>query len=120
MRFMKQVFYASVPETSILPITRNTQISFHLNTSGRLVKIVRTYITNDGKTYKNQFAKSDEDGWDLNEVSESDLIQAFRELAFQNPREFRELYYVLKKHDAITFPSIRATLNQIKKTFKFK
>lgn len=109
-----------MPQGTRLFSVENTQISFYLNGKMRLAGIIWTYRTDDGEIQKVRWGERVKETWDFNEANENDLIRAFEELALQNPGEFKELYYVLKEHDDVTFPCIQATLKQIQQTFNFE
>ena len=98
----------------------DTQINFCVSKEGRLFKIIWVYEIAWGKKKEIVWGDEEREVWDLEkDANEYDLENAFTKLALGNPKDFKELYYVLKEHDEVTFPCIEATLQKIKKIFDF-
>lgn len=116
---MQQV-YRSNPSYDITDPILNTQVKFFVNNEGRLYRIVWYFETNFDGIREHAWGNEKCEAWNLSEDgNENDLIRAFTELALKNPKDFKALYYTLKEHDAITFPCIQETLQQIQETFNF-
>lgn len=115
---MKQIF-CSNPSYNINDPILNTQTKFFVNAKGRLNRINWYFETNFDGIREHAWGNENQEKWDLNESNEYDLERAFEELALKNPRDFKELYYILKEHDDVTFPYIQAVLEHIQETFDF-
>ncbi len=115
--FMQQVYHANQTYDLNAPLI-STQISFFLNNYGRLCQII-WYHRTAGKIAESVWGNIEHEQWDLEDANENDLIRVFTKLALGNPKDFKELYLTLKKHDEVTFPYIEETLKQVKELFNF-